>query len=71
MFVFAFLVLMKLVNIQFAEGDMYRKKGQERVFKTFDIPANRGNLYDSKGNLLATSVPKYNIRFDDTNRSCK
>ncbi len=64
MFVFAIAVLVKLVNIQFVEGDEYRKKAQERVFKTFDIPANRGNLYDSKGNLLATSVPKYDIRFD-------
>ncbi|MEW7277155.1 penicillin-binding protein [Aquimarina sp. 2201CG1-2-11] len=64
MFVFAVVVLVKLVNIQFVEGDMYRKKAQDRVFKTFDIPANRGNLYDSKGNLLATSVPKYDIRFD-------
>ncbi|GAA3512913.1 penicillin-binding protein [Aquimarina addita] len=64
MSVFAILVLVKLVNTQFVEGDMYRAKGEERVFKTFDIPANRGNLYDSKGNLLATSVPKYDIRFD-------
>ncbi|MDH7445173.1 penicillin-binding protein [Aquimarina sp. 2201CG14-23] len=64
MFIFAILVMVKLVKTQFVEGDMYRAKGEQRVFKTFDIPANRGNLYDSKGNLLATSVPKYDIRFD-------
>ena len=64
MFFFALAVLVKLVNIQFVEGDVYRQKAQDRVFRTFDIPANRGNLYDSKGNLLATSVPKYDIRFD-------
>ncbi|WP_343911804.1 penicillin-binding protein [Aquimarina litoralis] len=64
MFIFAILVLVKLVKTQFVEGDTYRAKGEQRVFKTFDIPANRGNLYDSKGNLLATSVPKYDIRFD-------
>ncbi len=64
MFIFAIVVLAKLVNIQFVDGDGYRAKAQERVFRTFDIPANRGNLYDSKGNLLATSVPKYDIRFD-------
>ena len=64
MFLFAVAVGVKLVNIQFVDGDEYRRKGQESVFKTFDIPANRGNLYDSKGNLLATSVPKYDIRFD-------
>ncbi len=64
MFVFAVLVLIQLVHIQVVEGDKYRKKAEKRVFKTFDIPANRGNLYDSKGNLLATSVPKYDVRFD-------
>ncbi|WP_378182472.1 penicillin-binding protein [Aquimarina sp. SS2-1] len=64
MFIFAILVVVKLAKTQFIEGDMYRAKGEQRVFKTFDIPANRGNLYDSKGNLLATSVPKYDIRFD-------
>tara|TARA_R110000751_G_scaffold35750_4_gene87896 strand:- start:609 stop:2447 length:1839 start_codon:yes stop_codon:yes gene_type:complete len=30
----------------------------------FTIPANRGNLYAGDGSLLATSVPKYDIRFD-------
>ena len=64
MFFFAILVVIKLVKTQFVEGDAYRVKGEQRVFKTFDIPANRGNLYDSNGNLLATSVPKYDIRFD-------
>jgi len=64
MFIFAIMVVVKLVKTQFVEGDTYRAKGEQRVFKTFDIPANRGNLYDSKGNLLATSVPKYDIRFD-------
>ncbi|QKX05323.1 transpeptidase family protein [Aquimarina sp. TRL1] len=64
MLIFAIAVVVKLVNIQFVEGDEYRNKAQQRVFKTFDIPANRGNLYDSNGNLLATSVPKYDIRFD-------
>lgn len=64
MFLFAILVLLKLIDTQFVQGDKYRAKGEQRVFKTFDIPANRGNLYDSKGNLLATSVPKYDVRFD-------
>lgn len=62
--VFAILVMVKLINTQFVEGEKYIKKGEERVFKTFDITANRGNLYDNKGNLLATSVPKFDIRFD-------
>ncbi len=63
-FIFAVAVAIQLLNIQFVEGDKYKRMAQETIFKNFTIPANRGNLYDAKGNLLATSVPKYDIRFD-------
>jgi len=64
MFLFGLVVLIKLVDIQIVEGEYYREKAEQRVFKNFVIPANRGNLYDSNMNLLATSVPKYDVRFD-------
>lgn len=64
LFLFAVAVGVKLVNIQFVHGDYYKELAEERTFKNFKIPANRGNLYDVNGNLLATSVPKYDIRFD-------
>ncbi len=64
LFLFAVAVGVKLVNIQFVQGEYYKELAEERTFKNFKIPANRGNLYDANGNLLATSVPKYDIRFD-------
>jgi cell division protein FtsI (penicillin-binding protein 3) len=64
LFIFAVGVIVQLLNIQFVEGEKYKKLAEERTYRNFKIPANRGNLYDSKGNLLATSVPKYDIRFD-------
>lgn len=64
MFIFTILVGLKLLDIQFVEGENYRKLAQERTYKNFTIPANRGNLYDVNGNLLATSIPRYDIRFD-------
>ena len=63
-FLFAIAVAVKLLNIQFVEGEKYREIAQERTYRNFIIPANRGNLYDTNGNLLATSVPKYDIRID-------
>jgi cell division protein FtsI (penicillin-binding protein 3) len=54
----------KLTNIQWVEGDYYRKLAKERSVKNFVIPANRGNVYSSDGSLLATSIPEYTIRFD-------
>ncbi|MFV8281897.1 penicillin-binding protein [Christiangramia marina] len=64
LFLFAIAVGVKLLNIQFVHGEHYKSLAEERTLRNFKIPANRGNLYDSNGNLLATSVPKYDIRFD-------
>lgn len=54
----------KLFDIQIVEGQKYKDLAQETVYRNFSIEPNRGNLYDTNMNLLATSVPKYDIRFD-------
>ena len=64
MFIFALLVVYKLVAIQFIEGDQYRSLADDRTIKDDIIPSNRGNVYSVGGSLLATSVPKYDIRID-------
>ena len=64
MFIFAILVVYKLVTIQFVKGAYYRGLAEDRTTKNVRIPANRGNVYSVNGNLLATSVPKYDIRLD-------
>ncbi|UOK42720.1 MULTISPECIES: penicillin-binding transpeptidase domain-containing protein [Flavobacterium] len=63
-FVMAIFVAVKLTNIQWVEGDYYRKLAKERTVKNFVIPANKGNVYSADGSLLATSIPNYTIRFD-------
>lgn len=63
-FVMACAIIVKLTNIQWVEGDYYRKLAKERTVKNFVIPANKGNLYSADGSLLATSIPNYKIRFD-------
>lgn len=64
MFVMAIAITVKLTNIQWVEGDYYRKLAKERTVRNFIIPANKGNIYSADGSLLATSIPKYTIRFD-------
>ena len=64
MFIFAVAVVVQLLNIQIVDGEKYIQLAEERTYRNFKIPANRGNLYDTNGNLLATSIPKYDIRFD-------
>ncbi|AJR02286.1 penicillin-binding protein [Siansivirga zeaxanthinifaciens CC-SAMT-1] len=64
MFIFGLAVVFKLFSIQFLQGEKYKAMASERVVKNVVIPANRGNVYSVHGNLLATSVPKYDIRID-------
>ncbi|WP_283636191.1 penicillin-binding protein [Aquaticitalea lipolytica] len=64
MFVFAIAIAFKLFNIQFVQGEKYRDLAEQRTIKNVIIPANRGNVYASDGSLLATSIPKYDIRLD-------
>lgn len=64
MFIFALAISVKLMNIQFVDGDKYRELAKKNNVKNFVIPASRGNVYADDGSLLATSVPKYDIRFD-------
>lgn len=64
MFIFALLVIFKLSKIQFVQGEAYRSLAEKRSIKNVVIPSNRGNVYSVDGSLLATSVPKYDIRLD-------
>ncbi len=71
MFIFAILVVVKLVSIQIVDGDKYRNLAEKSTIQTKIIPASRGNVYSVNGNLLAMSVPKYDIRFDAVTPSKK
>ncbi|NRS87442.1 cell division protein FtsI (penicillin-binding protein 3) [Flavobacterium sp. 7E] len=63
-FLMAIGIAVKLTNIQWVDGDYYRKLAKERTVRNFVIPANKGNIYSADGSLLATSIPNYEIRFD-------
>ena len=64
LFLFAIAIVYKLVDIQLVHGDLYKEEAETRVVRKFPIPANRGNVYSADGNLLATSVYRYDIHMD-------
>ncbi len=64
MCVFAFAILYRICVIQFKEGDMWRAKSEAFTTKVFEIEAVRGNIFDVNGNLLATSLPYYEVAVD-------
>jgi cell division protein FtsI (penicillin-binding protein 3) len=69
-FVFAFItlflaaIIVKLTDIQFAEGEKYRDMSEHLTLKNDTIFANRGNIFSADGSLLATSMSHYEIRMD-------
>ena len=71
LFLFAGIVVFKLVSIQMVDGDKYRSLNKDRTERVFTIPASRGNLYAGDGSLLATSVIKYNLLWDAMTPSAK
>lgn len=61
---FAIAILYKICVIQFTEGDEWRQKAEKFNTKVFEIEAVRGNIFDVNGNLLATSLPYYEVAVD-------
>ena len=56
-------IISKVVYIQWFIGDDLRAKAERMTIDNKTIKAVRGNIYASDGSLLATSIPKYEIRF--------
>lgn len=64
MVLFALRIGFELVQIQVNEGDHWRSMADSIGTREFPIEATRGSIYDCKGNLLATSLPIYDVRVD-------
>ena len=61
---FAFILIGKLLYIQIEEGDYYRKISENNTIKNFILEPSRGNIYSDDNSLLATTTPRYEIRWD-------
>ncbi len=61
---FAMIILGQVVNVQIIQGDKWRAKEEALTRNYREIDAVRGNIYASDESLLATSIPKYEVRFD-------
>ena len=61
-----FVVLIgRLMYIEYTEGDRYKKIVLSQLqYDSSIIPYKRGDIIDSKGTVLATSVDVYNVILD-------
>lgn len=64
MFVISLAIIGKILYIQLVEGEMWKAKAEKLSLKYFTIQPNRGNIYDVNGEMLATSVPLFEVRMD-------
>lgn len=62
--VFGISIIVKVITIQFVEGDQWRSKAEQLTTAYLNIEASRGNIYASDESMLATSVPIYEVRMD-------
>ena len=61
---FALAVLVKLYVVSIRDGAELREAARDRVVQQRTVQASRGNIYSSDGQLLATSMPVYELRWD-------
>ena len=61
---FAALLVGKLVHIQFYEHDQGLGIDPSSIVKNVILEPSRGNIYSADGNILATSVPRYDLHWD-------
>ena len=62
--VFALSIFYKMCIIQFKEGPEWKAKAEAFNTQVHEIQAVRGNIFDINGNLLATSLPYYEVAVD-------
>ncbi|MCG1036106.1 penicillin-binding protein [Polaribacter sargassicola] len=64
MSLFLLAIVFRVFAIQNVEGDKYRKLATDLTVRKDTVFANKGNVYASDGNLLATSMSRFNIYMD-------
>lgn len=62
--VFGFAILFKIIYLDLVKSEELLKKSKSFSYKDIIITPNRGDIKSSDGSLLATTLPKYEIRMD-------
>ena len=60
----AIALIYRMIQLQWVQGPELREKANKMSYQYFEVEATRGNIYDSEGALLATSIPRYDIYLD-------
>src|ERR1051326_7707540 len=63
-FLIACFIIARVVKIQIGEGEFWKQRANELTLHYANIEAVRGNIFDVNGQLLATSLPYYDVAVD-------
>ncbi|MBI4931265.1 MAG: transpeptidase family protein [Bacteroidetes bacterium] len=63
-FLIAGFIIARVIKIQFSEGEFWKQRANELTLHYANIEAMRGNIFDVNGQLLATSLPYYDVAVD-------
>ncbi|HUU99926.1 MAG TPA: penicillin-binding protein [Bacteroidales bacterium] len=64
MIVVAVVLLVRVLILQYVQRGKWSAMSEKYVYKTAEMPANRGDILAYDGRLLASSVPYYSIYMD-------
>jgi len=62
--VLALGILVRIFDLQVAQGEKWRKASEEYGLKFMKVEATRGNIMSDDGSLLAVSLPFYQLAID-------
>lgn len=64
LFLLPFAILVQIFRVNVVEGEGLRELWNSQAIDYIEIPAQRGNIYDANGSLLATNSAVYKIAVD-------
>ena len=62
--IIAVALLVRILFLQYVQRGKWSAMSEKYIFKTAEMPANRGDILTYDGRLLASSVPYYSIYMD-------
>jgi len=62
--VIAVALLVKILFLQYVQRGKWSAMSEKYIYKTAELPANRGDILAHDGRLLASSVPYYSVYMD-------
>lgn len=62
----AFLIVIRLIQLQVADGSEYAKKSESRLVRSVTVTAPRGEILDRNGRPLVTNRMGFSVQFQKT-----